>query len=222
MTEYGVYLLVYNSKKLVRQPLNAREYLTFWLRSLEMHAPGAPVVLVGTYCASINGQEETDIVKNTLDEIVDNCDTKIHARFAVENSTGEGIGLLRECLEQVIRDEPYLQFPVAISWMKALDRIVMGDENWLSLKQVTEIFEECCTASSAKEVETMLTLFHELGVLLYFKKSESLKQIITTRPQWLVDCISCVIRDKVCCFLSCTWYCSLSCTVPSLMSTTFF
>ena len=47
-----------------------------------------------------------------------------------------------------------------------------------------------------EEIDNMLLLFHELGVVLHFRSTEALHALVTTRPQWLIDSISKVIRDK--------------------------
>uniref|UniRef100_A0A7S3PK06 COR domain-containing protein n=2 Tax=Aplanochytrium stocchinoi TaxID=215587 RepID=A0A7S3PK06_9STRA len=45
------------------------------------------------------------------------------------------------------------------------------------------------------EVEEMLSMFHELGVLVHLTTTQSLRQIVTMKPQWLIDGICRVIRD---------------------------
>eukprot|EP00049_Salpingoeca_infusionum_P013197 m.246542 g.246542 ORF g.246542 m.246542 type:complete len:1402 (+) comp15381_c0_seq2:107-4312(+) len=51
LTNHGVYVIVFSMKKLLGQSTRpeALAYLRFWLNSIHMHAPQAPVLLVGTH-----------------------------------------------------------------------------------------------------------------------------------------------------------------------------
>jgi len=45
------------------------------------------------------------------------------------------------------------------------------------------------------EIIDMLSLFNELGVLIYLTSTNALRNVVTKDPQWLLDCLSKVIRD---------------------------
>ena len=49
LTEYGIYALVFDMRELLSKEDDAVEYLQFWLKSIALHAPNAPIVLIGTH-----------------------------------------------------------------------------------------------------------------------------------------------------------------------------
>ena len=65
LTQYGVYLIVFNMQKLLDSVDESTEYLLFWLNSIKLHAPNAPVLLVGTFLDVLDERED-DIKKVSL------------------------------------------------------------------------------------------------------------------------------------------------------------
>ena len=51
LTRYGIYLVVFDMRKILskEESRNAKEYLEFWLKSIKAHAPNAKFILVGTH-----------------------------------------------------------------------------------------------------------------------------------------------------------------------------
>ena len=47
-----------------------------------------------------------------------------------------------------------------------------------------------------EELDEMLSVFHKLGALLHFTKTEALREVVVLEPQWIVTSMSKVIRDK--------------------------
>ena len=45
------------------------------------------------------------------------------------------------------------------------------------------------------EIPKILSLFHELGLLIHLTKTQKLAKIVVTRPQWLIDMLTLVLRD---------------------------
>ena len=70
-------------------------------------------------------------------------------------------------------------------------------KGWISLEDAKKIAErEEVDTDSTTELQEMLSLFHELGVIIHFTATESLRSFVTTNPQWLIDSISKIIRDR--------------------------
>ena len=45
------------------------------------------------------------------------------------------------------------------------------------------------------EIPKILSLFHELGLLIHLTKTQKLAKIVVTRPQWLIEMLTLVLRD---------------------------
>ena len=63
----------------------------------------------------------------------------------------------------------------------------------LSFTAVQEIAASCQMLDVA-EVETALLYFHELGYFVFYS-DPTLRHLVVLEPQWIVNCISAIIRD---------------------------
>ena len=72
-----------------------------------------------------------------------------------------------------------------------------GSTSVLQLMRKTEGALDGCADESdrTRRAIAMLRLFHALGVVVYFHDVEGLKDKVILRPQWVLDCISYIIRD---------------------------
>ena len=119
--------------------------------------------------------------------------------FPVDNTLGATgdptLQSLRKSIESAVFDDPeeYIKEPVAASWHKALDALHETQEQFLLLDRVISISTYHGVAPDA--VHAMLALFHKLGVLVHFSSPE-LRNIVTIEPQWLVDAVTLIIRDR--------------------------
>ena len=53
LTRYGIYLLVFDIRKMMDQVNETLEFMRFWINSVSLHAPDAKMVVVGTFFLSI-------------------------------------------------------------------------------------------------------------------------------------------------------------------------
>ena len=114
--------------------------------------------------------------------------------FPIDNKSKYGVPLLKSAVETSIRGQDYVNRLVSLNWMRTLDSILEAKHNWVKLFKVKQIASKH-GVHAANEVEEMLGLFHELGIVFYFNKSVELRELVTTSPEWLVRSMSQVIRD---------------------------
>lgn len=201
LTHFGCYLLVFNAHRLAQHPEESEAYLTFWMKSLRLHTNGAPLLLVGTFASDLDSPEDVTQVSTAVKDLAMRCrvDAIDHTGeglsfFPIDNASGEGVEVLRSTIQEVLLAQEYVKFNVSVQWMQVLDEMQHGQRKWVALKEVQEIVRKF-GGMPAAEVDSMLGLFHELGVVIHFTMTENLKQVVTTDAQWLVDCISKVVRD---------------------------
>ena len=200
LTNYGMYLVVFDGRSMepLGTPIPSLDYLRFWLNSIFLHAPEAPVLLVGTFAEEIANLELVDTrVKDVIggfDQVLTQAQGQL-SFFPVDNKSGRGIKDLREMIEWSLSKQSYFNFQVSVVWMKALDALRRSKSSWLTWKTVVETTRPAGIASE-EELREMLQLFHELGIVFYFTATEELRNVVVTDPQWLADSISKVIRDK--------------------------
>mmetsp|Transcript_9725 Transcript_9725/g.12145 ORF Transcript_9725/g.12145 Transcript_9725/m.12145 type:complete len:566 (+) Transcript_9725:2-1699(+) len=204
LTGYGVYMLVFNMKELQTETENEERYLLFWLNSIKMHAEGAPVFLVGTFKDMVDSKETLldidTILKNLIGkkypQVIHNLGDKL-VYFPVSNRTGEGVMDLRESAIEIATQQEHAKISVKMRWMLCLDNFerLSLEEPWLRLSKVQEI-ARAAGISDHNEVQKMLHLYHQLGMVVHLTSTQTLADVVVTNPQWLLNSISLVIRDS--------------------------
>lgn len=102
---------------------------------------------------------------------------------------------MRLACEEIVRGQEYVQQEVPLSWIKALDRLHQNDTGRIDLEEAKAILRRE-GVDDKREADAALKFFHELGLIIHFKKTETLRNVVTTNPQWLVDELSKLIRDS--------------------------
>ena len=192
MSKYGIYLLVVDFREVLSgDGVEDDGSMKFWLKMIDLYASEAPVVIACTFWDELKSKEEIENVLRRVKRAA-GSDSLF---FPVDNKSQNGIAVLRNTIEALARKQDFVKKPVSIKWMMCLDSLLEAGKPWLGLAEVIEIASDLEIARG--EVEPMLRLFHEFGTVFYFASTQSLKEIITTNPQWLIDTIASVVRDKV-------------------------
>ena len=225
------YMLVFSLASL-QEPLSQRDtiaHLEARLNSIAVHASSAPVLLVGTRKDEVKGgQVEALAALSELlhKALIGNCPAykwlvpdEDSCFFAVENSRGfdgdETIQKLAAAIDKATDSLPTMQKLVPAGWLRVYDELrrrltVDTPEQWLPLATVMSIASQCGLPHRGlqleQEVRALLLLFHSLCAVLWFDEP-GLRELVMLDPQWLIDGISCVVRnftlhtmacDKVC------------------------
>lgn len=184
-------------------------YLKFWLNSTKLHAPAAPVVLVGTHMDKVNSPSQLKLVNDILHGLMKEnfpqtlanesfelgCTEDKLLYFPIDNTNGKGADDIRAKIESVAREAEYVNQHVPLSWVEFIDKLLQAkDVKWMKLAAVEKVAKGCGITSS-KELDAMLGFFHEIGSIVHFTETEAMRSIVTLSPQWLMDGISKVIRD---------------------------
>jgi len=204
LTKTGMYMLVFDQRDLLRENETNLQNLSFWLRSIRLHAPLAPVILAGTFSHEIKEKLQVKTIDNLLKGFIEDFGTNVVFNqrenlyfHAIDNKYGTGISNLRSSVEAATLKDVSVSQEVSVRWMGLLDQIIEKRKSspYLTFSQVRDIGkgENILTQS---ELETALSLFHERGFVVHLTSTNVLKQIIVLKPQWLVDCLCKVIRDK--------------------------
>ena len=113
----------------------------------------------------------------------------------LDNKTGLGVTQLRKKIDTLASAQPYTKIQVSVRWMWLLEMMLQSGNGWLPFKQVRQLASDL-GIKSLQEVTDMLCLFHELGACIFFTSSPKLQSIVTTNPQWLIDSLTKVIKDR--------------------------
>lgn len=207
LTQYGVYLVVFNLNALANAEEETLPVIQFWLQSIKLHAPKAPVFLVGTHSDLLesHGIGMLEHLNQKMENSIQGFESQIvHHRlrlvdllfFPMSNKSQVGIKALRESIQSTSRGLDFLHLKVSISWLRVLDKVLAQADKrpWIERKVLTSIASDVGIRVES-EVEAMLKLFHQLGAWIHFTYTTLLGNVIITHPQFLLQEISKVIRD---------------------------
>mmetsp|Transcript_12525 Transcript_12525/g.14613 ORF Transcript_12525/g.14613 Transcript_12525/m.14613 type:complete len:946 (-) Transcript_12525:74-2911(-) len=205
MTESGVYVLVFDVRKMKvasETRKKASKFLSFWVRSIKLHAPLAPVLVIGTFSIEASSADLLQIdslMKQILSplkkQLVFNDVDKLNY-FPIDNPTYVGVNIVRQYLEQTVQKDSFAKDEVSIRWIVFLDELMKRRqrESFLYLAETHKIGLSVGLSNRA-EVDLALSLFHERGVLLHFCATNALRNIVILEPQFLMEGLGKVIRD---------------------------
>eukprot|EP00511_Aplanochytrium_stocchinoi_P009560 CAMPEP_0204862744 /NCGR_PEP_ID=MMETSP1348-20121228/2781_1 /ASSEMBLY_ACC=CAM_ASM_000700 /TAXON_ID=215587 /ORGANISM="Aplanochytrium stocchinoi, Strain GSBS06" /LENGTH=995 /DNA_ID=CAMNT_0052012841 /DNA_START=266 /DNA_END=3253 /DNA_ORIENTATION=+ len=209
-TRYGTYAVVFDIRELldIDKKMDALSYLSFWLQSIKLHAPTAPVLLVGNFAAEVNDERKSitqidsilreELVKDKFPQLVLNDDEEEELiYFPIDNKEYLGIEKLRMKIENAVRHDASVFEEVPVRWMILLDQILSKrkESNYISLSTINKMANSI-GIRKAQEIEDALQLFHERGMMIHLQATEALKDYVVLRPQWLCDGLSKIIRDR--------------------------
>jgi len=172
-----------------------------------MHANGAPIYLIGTFkdqvpddkqhkkineylCTSLklNAIAPT-LAKNTKNNLV---------FWPIDNSKGVNgdpvIQQLRVEIMDTVSKMSHIKMMVPLVWTRIYDRLIETKNRNMSINDVIDISNKYGIVDE-QQVTAMLALFHQLGMLLHFNKTNELRDLVILEPQWIVDALTMVIRD---------------------------
>ena len=192
-------------------------FLRFWLCSIRLHAFGAAVLLVGTHGDVVSERWQHEAIDAHLwsEFGVENARNGNGALFGL----GEGalrlehndedklcffpvdntarppppiVGRLKAAVDRIIAAEEFVQREIPLSWLDLQDALQARAETD-GVVHRSEV-EALAAGMPEAELESALKLLHSLGVVIYFPEP-GLREWVTLDPQFLVDQISCVVRD---------------------------
>eukprot|EP00924_Labyrinthula_sp_SR-Ha-C_P005960 snap_masked-scaffold_14-processed-gene-10.39-mRNA-1 protein AED:0.16 eAED:0.54 QI:0/-1/0/1/-1/1/1/0/971 len=213
LTEYGCYLVVFNANLVLIDENGSRkteiEYLKFWLNSKKLHAPKAPLLLVGTHCSGFKA-EDVELVNEVIEEEVlkefDFNETRFEDNqgmiseglsasfFPIDNASNLGVDLLRKAVEDVVLGEEYINEEVKISYLRALDLLTGLGKNYIEISAAKNLLEK--NGLVGDEFEKAMVFLNERGLITYFHQLDTLTNYVVIQPQWLINGITDIIYDK--------------------------
>ena len=224
LTRYGVYLVVFNVAELaVDDKSETLGFLEFWMNTVNLHAKGAPVMLIGTHWDQLAqtvakprnsftprlgfagrsvpalARKVDGVLQETLLKKFPQVRRNIAAKlsfFPVSNLTKYGVENLRKQIEATTKSEEAFNMKLPMKWLKLLDHLTSSEAPpWLTLTEINERAKDFGIASGT-EIEALLRMCHEAGLLLHFTSTDVLAKTVILRPQWLLDEVSKVVRDS--------------------------
>ena len=198
LSKYGAYLCVFNLATFSDASEETLDTIERWLNSIKLYTNSAPAFLVGTHADELKPDEIEEIeealrpLAANFDNVQVNSDLN-GVLFPIDNKSHHGIYSFRSQLERNLRNQDCVQMEIPRSWSRAMDVLMNRQQARTSIEDVKKAFESAGVSEDPAEV---LEFYHDIGLVVYVQKTSSLKGIVTTKPQWLVDALSKIIRDS--------------------------
>ena len=115
----------------------------------------------------------------------------------ISNFVSEGRDKAAQQIRTAVEDmskynKSYSQVP--INWLLFQLEVQLTDKDYITRDKCVKIAKDCFI--NEDKVNSVLMYFHQLGILLYYKKVTGLKNVIFSRPQWVFNQLTELIELK--------------------------
>ncbi|XP_033750666.1 uncharacterized protein LOC117334925 [Pecten maximus] len=186
LSDRAVYLLLWNIRL-------GHEHagLNFWLNSITVHAPKAPIFVVGTHT------DQMTKMSLPMDEMKQNYH-QIEGFHFVSSKNGNGISDLKEALFKVTLKQEYMGEKIPQAWLQLESNLAKKRVDLsVNVMDYKDIEAEALDVGIIDKVEVTqaIQFLHDLGMVQHFQ-NEYLKDRVVINPQWIVDVMACVVSVK--------------------------
>ena len=212
--EGTIYLVVFSLPKLQQAFEDTVETTVGQLKSIQLFATGAPIILVGTRKDEVTGGAKAlkDLSTKLLAALQSQCGPAVKGLerdsegdlcfFAIENSKGiKGDSTIRQlvkAIERAARKLPSMKMTLPPAWLRVYDELKKRQKRCLPLEEVRGVAQRfgmpSADVSVDEELTTMLTFFHSQNALLWYD-TPTLRNLVILDPKWVIDAATCFIRQ---------------------------
>ena len=182
LTKRALYLVVWNA-------LSGREQggLDYWLNTIRMLAPDAPIVLVETYSDEKTSNQSIMRYQADYPQIVQ--------AVRVSSKTGAGIDELKRVVAKHAVELLLVGQPWLTSWVEVEHELLAHSEHYID----KDAYIDLCVKKgirSSLALGTLGSYLHDLGKILYFRDDPTLNDVVILKPNWVARAISLVLENK--------------------------
>ncbi len=190
LTQHSIYLLVWDSRKDVRQ-----SHFEYWLNIIRLRGGNSSVLIVKNVFdkrnISIPQEEWRTAFKNVKEFITVNCSIPAGESSGIDN-LWTAIKYHVGKLERI--GELWGQNRIAIR--QALE-VIAEDRPFISFKEYLDICREVGNIENEKEARNLSDYLHHLGVILHFQDDDFLDQTVILHPEWSTAAVYKLLNDNV-------------------------
>jgi internalin A len=182
LTKRSLYLVVWNARIEASQ-----SNLDYWLKTIHILAPDAPIVLVATHI----DQRAPDLDEQQYRKAYPQIANILH----VSSKDRDGIDHLKTVIASHAAKLPTMGQPWPQSWIEVEQSLLTNPSHHIPAEAYMYLCEnKDIHANLARG--TLGTYLHDLGRILYFPDDPILKDIVILKPNWITKAISWVLEDE--------------------------
>ncbi|MGB1241036.1 MAG: COR domain-containing protein [Chitinophagales bacterium] len=189
LTQHSIYLLVWDSRKDVRQ-----SGFDYWLNIIRLRGGKSPVLIV----KNVFDKRDTTITQNEWRAAFQNVKEFITVNCSLLPNQASGIDNLWAEIKYHVRKlermgELWGQNRIAIR--QALE-IKAEEHPFISFEKYLEICKEIGGIEQEKEARHLSDYLHHLGVILHFQDDDYLNRTVILHPEWSTAAVYKILNDS--------------------------
>ncbi len=188
----SIYLLVWEPRKGVQA-----SQVEDWLKIIRLRVgDDARVIIVSTHCKT--GERIARIDKPVLLRDFGSMIVGFHEVDSLvdDPETGEKVGIaeLKTMIADAAKNLEQMGMPFNRDWRAARDELLAMKEPCIAYAK----FADVCARHGLDDIstQTLATLMHDLGYIVYYGDDERLKNDVVLQPEWLTKAIGFVLEDR--------------------------
>jgi internalin A len=165
----------------------------YWLNIIERFAGDSPLIIVlnekGDIQRSLNQADLRSRYPDSIKEVIDvNFKTHEEPDATKAQKHLRQIHTLIGHIEHCAQNLPHIGEPVPARWVDVRQAIDDDNRDYI----YRERFDEICQShdiNNSQDIDTLLSYFHDLGILLHFADNSLLRDRVILKPTWATNAV---------------------------------
>lgn len=173
----------------------------YWLKSIRMMSPGAPIILVGTHADQVTAEFCETYLTSLKKKMKHYKITSAFALSTAEHMKGKSNTIVkmsaisREII-QISAARNYINKKIPSTWRAFINLIKEGKKNLPPYLTLSEIENHMTLLKIPKQShQSCLKLLHDVGIILHFKEPK-LVNLVIIDPAYLVNIMKSIVSFK--------------------------
>ncbi len=171
----------------------------YWLNIIQRFAGNSPLIIVlnekGDIQRSLNRADLRGRYPDSIKEILSvNFKTQEEPDQAKAQQRLKDIDQLIGHIQHQAQNLPHIGEPVPARWVDVRQAVEEDDRNHIYREQ----FDELCHTqeiTKSEDIDTLLSYFHDLGILLHFESNPLLRNRVILKPAWATNAVYRIFDD---------------------------
>lgn len=186
MTQNSVYVVVVTPREEDRY---GETELSYWLKLVQSFAPDSPIIVAINKCEvhvhNIDKRTYTINCPNIISFIETSCVSNI------------GINALKNDIETAVTKLPHLGKSIPQSYLAIKKRLSKIKEDFISYNDYIKICLEVEPDFKEDSMSALVSLLHNLGIVLNFREELELEQTQVLNPEWVTQGVYKIINSPI-------------------------
>jgi small GTP-binding protein len=186
MTQNSVYVIVVTPREEDRY---GETELSYWLKLVQSFAPDSPIIVAINKCEV----HTHNIDKRT--HLINYPNIQSFRETSCVNNVG--ISQLKGEIETAITKLPHLGKPIPQSYLAIKNRLSKIKEDFISYNDYVRICREVEPGFKEDSMSALVSLLHNLGIILNFREELELEQTQVLNPEWVTQGVYKIINSPI-------------------------